>query len=396
MNIFEESKNISSKIINYRRDLHKIPEIGIFLPKTSDYVKSKLKELNIDFTTYEGHSGICAVIGNNEGKTIAVRGDMDGLPIKEETNLSFKSTNGNMHACGHDAHTAILLGLAELLKRHEKELNGKVKLIFQPCEECAPGGALAMIEDGVLNNPTVNAMLALHTDNGVRNFKSGDVIVRYGSMSAYEDPINLKIIGKGGHASTPQICIDPISTATLIINNIQYILTREIDATVPALISFTSVQGGRGSNNVIPEIVEVNGTVRNVEPKIREYILMRIKEIVHGMCQIMKCEYELDFDGGCSGVVNDREMVDRFISSAEKVLEKDSIHILRDYNMGAEDAGFFFEKVPGCYFLLYNPLPFDDGKIYPAHNSKFMMDDSVLYKGVAVFYQTVKDYLENK
>lgn len=395
MNIIEESKNISSRIIGYRRELHKIPEIGMVLPKTAEYVKSKLKDLNIDFTTYDGHSGICAVIGSKNGRTIAVRGDMDGLPIKEETNLNFKSTNGNMHACGHDAHTAILLGLAELLKRHEEELKGKVKLIFQPCEECGPGGALAMIEDNVLDNPRVDAMIALHTDNGVRNFKNGDVIVRYGSMSAYEDPINLKIIGKGGHASTPQICIDPISIATLIINNIQYILTREIDATVPSLISFTSIQGGRGSNNIIPDVVEVKGTVRNIDPKVRQFVLKRITEIVDGMSKVMKAEYELDFDGGCSGVMNDRKMVDRFISSAEKIVGKDSIHVLNDYNMGAEDAGFFFEKVPGCYFLLYNPLPFDDGIIYPAHNSKFMMDDSVLYKGAAVFYQTVMDYLEN-
>lgn len=395
MNIIEESKNISSRIIGYRRELHKIPEIGMVLPKTAEYVKSKLKDLNIDFTTYDGHSGICAVIGSKNGRTIAVRGDMDGLPIKEETNLNFKSTNGNMHACGHDAHTAILLGLAELLKRHEEELKGKVKLIFQPCEECGPGGALAMIEDNVLDNPRVDAMIALHTDNGVRNFKNGDVIVRYGSMSAYEDPINLKIIGKGGHASTPQICIDPISIATLVINNIQYILTREIDATVPSLISFTSIQGGRGSNNIIPDVVEVKGTVRNIDPKVRQFVLKRITEIVDGMSKVMKAEYELDFDGGCSGVMNDRKMVDRFISSAEKIVGKDSIHVLNDYNMGAEDAGFFFEKVPGCYFLLYNPLPFDDGIIYPAHNSKFMMDDSVLYKGAAVFYQTVMDYLEN-
>jgi amidohydrolase len=134
LNIIEEAKNISSKIIEDRRELHKIPETGMILPKTAQYVINRLEKLNIDFKTYDSHSGICAVIGKKEGKTIAVRGDMDALPVKEETNLEFKSENGNMHACGHDAHTAILLGLAELLKNHEHELNGKVKLIFQPCE----------------------------------------------------------------------------------------------------------------------------------------------------------------------------------------------------------------------------------------------------------------------
>lgn len=395
MNIIEESKNINDKIIMYRRDLHKIPETGMMLPKTAEYVINKLKDLNIEFITYKSHSGICALIGNKEGKTIAIRGDMDALPIKEETNLTFKSENGNMHACGHDGHTAILLGLAEILKKHENELNGRVKLIFQPCEECGPGGAMAMIEDNVLENPKVDAIFALHTDNKIRKCNNGDVLVRYGSMSAYEDPINLKIKGKGGHASTPNICIDPISIATLIINNIQYILTREIDQTIPTLISFTSIQGGRGSNNVIPDAVEIKGTIRNTDPKTREYVLKRITEIIEGLTKIMKAEYELNFDGGCSGVINDNKMVDRFIKSAEKIMSKDCIHVLNDYNMGAEDAGFLFERVPGCYFLLHNPLAFDDGIIYPAHNSKFMMDDSVLYKGVALFLQCIKDYLED-
>ncbi|WP_294401844.1 M20 family metallopeptidase [uncultured Clostridium sp.] len=401
MNIVEKAERLKSRIIEYRRELHRIPETGMVLPKTAAYVMDKLKKLDIDFITYEEHSGICAVIGNKEGKTIAVRADMDGLPIKEETNLSFKSENGNMHACGHDAHTAILLGLAELLKNYEQELNGKVKLIFQPCEECAPGGALAMIKDKVLENPKVDAMIALHiendirADNNMREFKNGDVFVRYGSMSAYEDPINLKIIGKGGHASAPHACVDPISIATLIINNIQYILTREIDQTIPTLISFTSIQGGRGSNNIIPDTVEIKGTLRNTDREVREYVLKRIRTIVEGMTQIMNAEYELDFDGGCSGVVNDSNMVDRFISSAEKVIGRDSIHVLNDYNMAAEDAGFFFEEVPGCYFLLYNPLKFDDGVIYPTHNCRYMMDDSVLFKGAAVFFQTIVDYLDN-
>ncbi|WP_293976438.1 M20 family metallopeptidase [uncultured Clostridium sp.] len=396
MNIIKECKDLSSKIIKYRRDLHKIPETGMMLPQTAQYVMDKLKQLNIEFTSYSSHSGISAVIGNKEGKTIAVRADMDGLPIKEETNLSFKSENGNMHACGHDAHTAILLGLAELLKKYEDELNGKVKLIFQPCEECAPGGAMAMINDKVLQNPNVDGMIALHTDNGIRGYDNGDVIVRYGSMSAYEDPINLKIIGKGGHASTPHICVDPISTATLIMNNIQYILTREINQTIPTLISFTSIQGGRGSNNVIPDTVEIKGTVRNTDPELRKYVLTRIEEIVDGMSKVMRTEYELDFEGGCSGVINDKEMVEKFINSAEKIVGSKAIHILNDYNMGAEDAGFFFERVPGCYFLLYNPMAFDDGVIYPAHNSKFMMDDSVLYRGTAIFLQTIIDYLNDQ
>lgn len=394
MNIINEALEINDELIKWRRDLHKIPEIGMVLPKTCEYVKSRLEEMGIDYVTYENHSGICAVLGNKEGKTIAIRADMDALEIEEETNLDFKSENGNMHACGHDGHMAILLGTAKIFKKNEDLINGKIKLIFQPSEECAPGGALAMIEDGVLENPKVDAILALHVDNYTGNCKNGDVIAKYGSLSAFEDPINIKIIGKGGHASTPDLCIDPISIATLIINNIQYILTREIKQTIPTVISFSSIQGGRNSNNIIPDVVEIKGTARNTDAQTRKYVVKRIEEIVSGLTKIMRADYELNFDGGCLGVVNDDEMVDRFIESSKKILKEDEIQIRKnDCLMGAEDAGFFFDKVKGCYFYLYNPKAFEDGIVYPLHNSKYVMDDSVLYKGVALFLQTALDYL---
>ncbi|RII35697.1 amidohydrolase [Clostridium chromiireducens] len=394
MDILAQAHALSDEIVKWRRDLHKVPEIGMILPKTFEYVKGKLEEFNIEYTTYENHSGISAVLGKKEGKIIAIRADMDALAIKEETNLEFKSENDNMHACGHDGHTAILLGVAKILKENEEKLNGKVKLVFQPSEEIGPGGALAMIEDGVLENPKVDAMLALHVDSKLDEYKNGDILVRYGSMSAAEDPINIKIIGKGGHASTPNFCIDPISVATLLINNIQYILTREVNQTIPTVISFGSIQGGRNSNNIIPDIVEIKGTVRNSDNEIRKFVLQRIEEIVAGLTKIMRADFELDFYGGCPAVINDNNMVDMLLKSSRKILGEDHVHILSDYNMGAEDAGFFFEKIPGCYFRLYNPAAFEDGVVYPAHNSKYMMDDSVLYRGAAVMLQAALDYLE--
>jgi amidohydrolase len=393
MNIMSEAFDLNEEIVKWRRDLHKIPEIGMKLPSTCEYVKNRLDEIGVAYATYEKHSGISAVLGKKAGKTIAIRADMDALEIKEETKLAFKSENENMHACGHDAHMAILLGVAKILKENEEKINGKVKLIFQPSEECAPGGALAMIEDGVLENPKVDAILALHVENTLKDYKNGDVMVKYGSVSAYEDPINMKIIGKGGHASTPDLCIDPISIATLIINNIQYILTREIKQTIPTVISFSSIQGGRNSNNIIPDIVEVKGTVRNTDAETRKYVLRRIEEIVAGLTKLMRADYELNFDGGCSGVVNDDDMVNLFLKASKKIVKEDEIHIEKEYNMGAEDAGFFFERVRGCYFRLCNPMAFEDGIVYPAHNSKYLMDDSVLYKGVALFLQAVIDYL---
>ncbi|NRT72123.1 M20 metallopeptidase family protein [Clostridium beijerinckii] len=393
MDILAQAYGIKEEVVKWRRDLHKIPEIGMNLPKTFEYVKKKLDEFNIEYTTYKSHSGISAVLGKEEGRIIAIRADMDALSIKEETNLEFKSENEYMHACGHDGYMSILIGIAKILKENEDKLNGKIKLIFQPCEECAPGGALAMIEDGVLEDPKVDAVLALHVDNKSESYKNGDILVGYGSMSAAEDPINIKITGKGGHASTPNLCIDPISVATLIINNIQYILTREINQTIPTVISFSSIQGGRNSNNIIPDEVEIKGTVRNTDNETRKFVLQRIEEIVSGLSKIMRADFELNFNGGCPAVMNDRNMVDMLINSSKKILEENSVHILNKCNMGAEDAGFFFEKIPGCYFRLYNPAAFEDGIVYPAHNSKYVMDDSVLYKGVAVMIQTALDYL---
>lgn len=393
MNILKEALTIKEDIINWRRDLHRIPEIGINLPKTSEYVRKRLDEFNIKYTTYNSHSGICVILGKREGKTIAIRADMDALAIKEETNLDYKSQNDNMHACGHDGHTAILLGVAKILKENEEKINGQVKLIFQPGEECDPSGALAMIEDGILEKPKVDAMFALHVENKHGEYKSGDIMVKYGSVSAAEDPINMKIIGKGGHASIPNICIDPISIATLIINNIQYILSREVNQTIPTVISFGSIQGGRNSNNIIPDIVEIKGTVRNTDNETRKFVLNRIEEIVSGLTKIMRADYELNFNGGCPAVINDKKVVDMFLESSKKVLKENEIHIINDCNMGAEDAGFFFNRIPGCYFRLYNPMAFEDGIVYPAHNSKYVMDDSVLYRGTAVLLQAAIDYL---
>ena len=395
MEIVKELENIKESIIKWRRELHMIPEVGLNLPKTAQYIKDRLSEMNIDFKTYEKHSGITAVIGKKEGKTIAIRADMDGLPIKEECNLEFKSTTENMHACGHDGHMAILLATAKILKKHEDEINGKIKLIFQPCEECAPGGAEMMINDGVLENPKVDVILALHVDNKARNYKNGDFIVSYKSMFASDDPINIKIEGKGGHASIPNECVDPVAIGNLIVNNIQYILSREVNHTIPSLISFCGITTSTVSNNIIPDLVEIKGTTRNVDNNVRKYVLKRIEELAVGMSRLMKADCTVDFEGGCPPVINDYDLVEQFIKSAKSIFNKDEIHLIDEYSMGAEDAGFFFEKIPGCYFLLYNPKAYEDGIVYPAHNSKFMMDDSVLYRGAAAFIKTAIDVLNS-
>jgi len=389
----DEAERISSEIVAWRRELHKIPEIGLILPQTAAFVKARLDEMDISYTTFERHSGIVALVGKKTGKVMALRADMDGLRINEESEFEYCSQNSNMHACGHDAHTAILLGTAKLLKKHENELNGQVKLLFQPAEE-GPGGALPMIEDGVLENPSVDAILALHMDRKIHKVpcKNGDILVKYGNTSAADDQVDITIIGKSGHGSEPHRCIDPIAVASLVVTAIQYIISREISPFSPCVITFGTMTGGQGAENIIPNTVELHGTIRNQDLDTREFVFKRIEEVVKYITKAMRADYKVTFLNGYPPTENDKNRVDSFLTSAHKILPQEDIHISTEESMGGEDAGFFYQKVPGCFFRLYSPAPFTDGEVYPAHSSRFVLDDSVLYRGVALFLQHVFDY----
>lgn len=394
MTVLNEAEAISSEIIAWRRELHKIPEIGLILPQTAAFVKARLDEMGVSYSSFARHSGIVALIGKKTGKTVALRADMDGLRINEESEFEYHSQNSNMHACGHDAHTAILLGTAKLLKKHEDALNGQVKLLFQPAEE-GPGGALPMIEDGVLENPKVDAILALHMDRKIHNFpcKNGDVIVKYGNSSAADDQVDITIIGKSGHGSEPNRCIDPIAISTLVVTAIQYIISREISPFSPCVITFGTMTGGNGAENIIPNTVVLHGTIRNQDLDTRDFVFKRIEEVVKYITKAMRADYELTFLNGYPPTKNNKDMVDSFLASAHKILPREDIHISAEESMGGEDAGFFYQKVPGCFFRLYSQAPFADGEFYPAHSSRFVLDDSVLYRGAALFMQSVLDYL---
>lgn len=394
MTVLDEAKEISGEIIAWRRELHKIPEIGLVLPQTAAFVKARLDEMDVAYTTFERHSGIVALIGKKTGKTIALRADMDGLRINEESEFEYRSQNSNMHACGHDAHTAILLGTAKLLKKHEAELNGQVKLLFQPAEE-GPGGALPMIEDGVLENPKVDAILALHMDRKIHAVpcKNGDIFVKYGNSSAADDQVDITIIGKSGHGSEPHRCVDPITTASLVVTAIQHIISREISPFSPCVITFGTMTGGHGAENIIPNTVDLHGTIRNQDLATRDFVFKRIEEVVKYISKAMRADSKVTFLNGYPPTANDKDMVDGFLASARKILPPADIHISAEESMGGEDAGFFYQKVPGCFFRLYSPAPFTDGVVYPAHSSRFVLDDSVLYRGAALFLQNVFDHL---
>ncbi len=390
MNPLIDAKLIAEEITAFRRELHKIPELGLNLPKTRDFVTSKLDEWGVKYQTYESHSGVVAVIGSCTDKVLAIRADMDALPIKEEIESEYMSTNENMHACGHDAHAAILLGVAKILKANEDQLKGTVKLFFQPGEE-GPGGAAPMIADGCMENPKVDAILALHVGQKLPGVENGGIMVKYGDITAADDQFDLTVIGKGGHGAAPHMCVDPITVSTQIINTLQTIVSREISPNTPAVITVATMQAGRGAENIISDTCYMRGTIRNANMEMREYVLKRVEEVVKGICMAMRADYEFKLDYGYQPVVNETAMTDLLIDAAKTVVG-DNIIVYNEQAMGGEDAGFFYQLVPGCFFNLNCGAPAPDGKYYPAHNSKFAIDDTLLYKGAAIFLQAVQNY----
>lgn len=391
---FEWSQEIQNEISLWRRELHKIPELGLNLPQTTAFITEKLDQWGVNYTVCKNCTGVVALLGKAGGKCIALRADMDALPIKEETGVDYASTNENMHACGHDCHAAMLLGVAKVLKDHEDQLNGYVKLFFQPGEE-GPGGAPVMIEEGCMENPHVDAIYAIHVTETEEGMKPGDIRLMYGDVSAADDQFDLYVKGKGGHGAAPHMCVDPVVVATTIIQTFQTIVSREIAPLDPCVITVATLQAGRGAENIISDTCYMRGTVRNKNMKNREYVLKRMEEVVKGICLAMRADYDFKLDYGYVPVVNEEKMTDALIASASKVLGEDCIHIKGTQGMGGEDAGFYYQMVPGCFFNLCCQTEYADGKLYPGHNSKFMVDDSLLYRGTAVFVQGAIDYLNN-
>lgn len=389
MNFLDDALKIRDQIVRWRRDFHQIPEVDLDIPQTKSYIKNELMEMGISVQEYEKHSGMTAVIGRGGNKTVGIRADMDALPVREESGLAYASDTGKMHACGHDAHAAALLGTALILKKHEDELPGKVKLIFQPGEENLIG-AKAMIGDGVLEHPHVDVLLAMHVGNLGGMADNGDIIVGKKNVFYASETIEIEIAGRGGHASTPHLTVDPIVIAGQILEGLQSIVSREIQPGVPAIISITNISGGLGTYNVIPDRVKMMGGIRARDRETQEFLFRRVREVVEGVSASKGAVGTFKRIQGTPPLVNDAGVVDSFLASAGKILPQQSIHEMVQINMGAEDAAYLFEKVPGCYFFLCNAMPCD-GVVYPHHNGKFQIDDTILYRGTALMAQAAYD-----
>ncbi|WP_111309472.1 amidohydrolase [Confluentibacter sediminis] len=397
--------DIESKVIEWRRHFHQYPELSNREFKTAEKIAAHLKSLGIEVQTGIAHTGVIGILkGNNPGKVIALRADMDALPVTERNDLPFKSDvkttfleteTGVMHACGHDTHIAILMGVAEILSKNKDKINGTVKFIFQPAEEGAPpgeeGGAKLMIKEGVLENPKVDAIFGLHINSetpiGTIKYK------REGIMAAVERfVINVK--GKQTHGSQPWSGVDPIFISAKIIDGFQSIISRESNLLVePAVITVGKITSGTRFN-IIPETAELIGTVRTLDPKMKALIIRRMTEMTQTLAKAYGGEATIEFQNQTAITYNDATLVDKMLPSLKKTAGENKVVIMKA-TTGGEDFSFFQEVVPGFFFFLGGMNP-QTTEAFPHHTPDFMIDERGLLLGVKTLTNMTIDYLNLK
>jgi amidohydrolase len=384
-------RNLQSQLVEWRRSLHQKPELGFEEQITAAFIAEKLQEWGISHQTGIAQTGIVATIKSDRpGKVLAIRADMDALPIQEANQVSYRSQHdGKMHACGHDGHVAIALGTAYYLSRHLNDWCGTVKIIFQPAEESS-GGAKPMIAAGVLSNPDVDAILGLHLWN---NLPLGTVGVRSGALMAAVECFKVNILGKGGHGAMPDQTVDSIVVASQIVNALQTIVSRNVRPLDAAVVTVGEFHAGTALN-VIADTAKLSGTVRYFNLELETLIRNRIEAIIAGICQTYGANYELDYWQLYPPVINDPGMAELVSSVAAGVVETPIGIVPECQTMGGEDMSFFLEQVPGCYFFLGAANP-DRGLAYPHHHPRFDFDETALGMGVEIFVRCVEKFLGN-
>lgn len=391
--IRQMADGIKDELIQDRRTVHEHPELAFHEEKTSAFVQARLKELGIEYKTGYAKTGVVGLIHGKKGagRTIMLRADMDGLPIQEQNNVPYRSkVDGRMHACGHDSHVAMLLGTAKLLKSLENEFCGTVKLMFQPAEEGA-GGAEPMIADGLLENPTVDAALALHVEP---TYPCGKIAVKSGALMASPDEFDIVIQGKGGHGAYPHNTVDPILTAAKVVEGLQSIVARSVEAAVPAVVSVCQIQGGQ-FYNVIPDTVTLKGTTRAFDDATRKLLSERIEQVTCGICAAMGASYTYNFRYMYPPLVNDKAMTELVQTCAEQAAGAENVIVLETPFMGGEDFSYVANRVPSTYFYV-GCRNEEKGCVNPWHSANFNLDEECLPLGVSVLAHTVLTYLNDE
>ncbi len=380
----KEAIALQQQLIIWRRALHQIPEVGTQLPQTMTYIREQLENMGIPYKYHEDISCIEATIGAGD-KCFLLRSDVDGLPVVEETDVPFKSTNGCMHGCGHDMHGAILLGAAKLLKDHEVELKGTVKLLFQSGEEVFQG-AKAAIEAKVLEEPTVDAAFAMHV---IAMMPVGVIMTGKEPMSSV-DGFQITLLGHGGHGSMPEVCVDPINAAVQVYLALQSLIAREIGGTEEAVLTIGQLAAG-DVPNVIPERAVLKGTLRTFHSDVRERLLKRIQEVAAGVAMTYRCQFEYETLSECASVVTDDAITASVEASIKKV--NPNVNVLKGaHGMGSEDFAEITQRVPSAYFMM-GAGPKEEEKRLGQHNPKIEFNEEVLSTGAAIYAQAAKDWL---
>lgn len=377
--ILAHAKDAHDYVISMRRDFHKHPETGFAEIHTSGVIAEELKQLGLQVETDIAKTGVVATLQvDGASGTVAFRADMDALPITEENDLEFKSQNeGVSHACGHDANMAMLLGAAKLMVQLKDKLKRQIKFIFQPCEEQHPGGANLMVEQGVLKD--VNEIYGLHIDP---NIPSGTFGVRAGATMAATDRIVVTIIGKGGHASTPHLCVDPIVIAAEVILAIQTITSRKVNPLSPCVVSLCQISGGT-TFNVIPDKVKIIGTVRTLSKELRYKMPILLEETIRGITSLNNATYQFEYLKGHPPLNNPQSQVDFIHDKIVALFGAKSAELIEP-KMGGEDFSYYLEKIPGAYVFLGSGN-LAKGASQPLHSPRFVLDEDVLYMGSALF-----------
>ncbi|MEI9959460.1 MAG: amidohydrolase [Ferruginibacter sp.] len=394
---------IQSKLVEWRRHFHEHPELGNREFKTAAYIVEQLKDLGLEIQTGVGKTGVVAILkGGKPGPVIALRADIDALPVKERVNIPFASKdstdyNGQrvpvMHACGHDAHTAMLIGTARVLSAMKKDIAGTIKFIFQPAEEGPPtgeeGGAALMVKEGVMDNPKVDVVFGMHIESWI---PAGDIQYKTGAFMASADQFIIKVKGKSSHGSQPWLGVDPIAVSAQIIEGLQNVVSRQMDLTkAPVVITVAKINSGVRFN-IIPEEAIMEGTLRTLDSKMREDVQKRIKFTAAKIAEASNATVEVNFYEKTLVTYNTPALVEKMIPSLQIAAGKENVRAM-EWVTGGEDFSYYGTKAPAFFFYIGGMPRGNDAKNAPPHHTPdFMIDDSQLYVGVKAFCQLVMDY----
>ena len=391
--IFKEpALNIKDKLVEFRRDFHMHPEASFCEERTNAVIRKFLEDNGIEIQEVgAGYSVVGVIRGGKPGKTFALRADIDALPMPELNDVPYKSQNeGVMHACGHDAHTASLMGVALLINEVKDQMSGNVKLLFQAAEEKIPGGAKELVEKGALENPYVDAVMGFHVANAL---PVGYVAFGAGPGAAASDTYKFRIIGKGGHGAYPHATIDPVVISAYFITSLQTIVSRNVEPVQGAVITIGSIHGGT-KENIIADDVEMLATVRSLDEDVRALLHKRIQEICKATEAMYGCKVEWELEMGYPVLVNDGDFINKYaLPSCAKIVGADHIVEVKKSGMGGEYFAYYLQQRPGCFGALGSGNA-EKGLVVGGHNSMFDLDEDCLWRGAACLAQTAWDYLE--